>query len=195
MDNLRVVDVAELSPNRRAKRREIVEVAKSVLLAHGLDRFTARALTESGSFSRSAIHYYFDSVDEIIDAAMASDLEDFIAILQVEANEHAAPIDRFWAVTERYLTYFTDQPELTLLWFDYAIARVQAGVPDPAIAIETRIRELLVRLLKDCEVADWQSRSEALVAFMLGTTLRGVLHPGRPASNLRHQLAALSGLD
>src|SRR5262245_23159846 len=85
LDMLRPMAVPNISPNQREKRREIVEVAKSVLRSNGLDRFTARALTESGSFSRSAIHYYFDSVEEIIDAAMASQLESFLEMLNAVA--------------------------------------------------------------------------------------------------------------
>ena len=187
--------VPKISPNRREKRREIIEVARSVLLSNGLDRFTARALTENGSFSRSAIHYYFDSVEEIVDAAMASQLESFLEMLNAAAAEHATSLDRFWAVTQRYLTYFSDQPALTLLWFDYSIAAVQAGRPHPAIEIESRLRAIFVGLLRDCGVPDWESRAEALLAFMLGTTLRGVLHPGMPAGDVRRQLAAVSGLE
>jgi AcrR family transcriptional regulator len=192
---LRPVVLPEISPNRREKRREIIEVAKSVLLSNGLDRFTTRALTESGSFSRSAIHYYFESVEEIVDAAMASQLESFLNMLNTVAAEHEAPLDRFWAVTQSYIAHFAEQPALTLLWFDYSIAAVEAGRSHPAIEIETRLHEIFVGLLRDCGVPDWQSRSEALLAFMLGTTLRGVLHRGTLAGDLRRQLAAVSGLD
>jgi AcrR family transcriptional regulator len=195
LDMLRPVAGPHISPNRREKRREIVEAAKSALLANGLDRFTARALTENGSFSRSAIHYYFDSVEDIVDAAMASELESFLEILNTTAAEHEAPLDRFWAVTQRYLAHFSDQPALTLLWFDYSIAAVQAGRPHPAVEIESRLGEIFVGLLRDCGVPDWEARSEALLAFMLGTTLRGVLHPGVPAGDVRRQLAAVSGLE
>ena len=192
---LRPMAVPKVSPNRREKRREIIEAAKSALLAHGLDRFTARVLTESGAFSRSAIHYYFDSVEEIVDAAMTSELETFLDMLNAVAAEQKAPLDRFWAVTQSYLAHFSGQPALTLLWFDYSIAAIQAGQPHPAIEIESRLQEIFVGLLRDCGVPDWQSRSEALLAFMLGTTLRGVLHPGAPAGDLRRQLAAVSGLE
>jgi AcrR family transcriptional regulator len=195
VDMLRPMAVSKISPNQREKRREIIEVAKLVLLSNGLDRFTARALTENGSFSRSAIHYYFESVDEIIDAAMASELESFLEMLDTVAAEHEEPLDRFWAVTQRYRAHFSDQPALTLLWFDYSIAAVQAGRPHPAIEIESRLQEIFVGLLRDCGVPDWQPRAEALLAFMLGTTLRGVLHPGAPAGDFRRQLAAVSGLE
>ena len=159
LDMLRPMAVPKISPNRREKRREIIEVARSVLLSNGLDRFTARALTENGSFSRSAIHYYFDSVEEIVDAAMASQLESFLEMLNTAAAEHDTPLDRFWAVTQRYLSHFRDQPALTLLWFDYSIAAVQAGRPHPAIEIESRLHEIFVGLLRDCGVPDWESRS------------------------------------
>lgn len=188
------MEAATLSPNQVEKRRQIVEAAKAVLVSHGLDRFTTRTLTEHSPFSRSAIHYYFDSVEEIIDAAMASQLESFLGMLQSIAREHVDPAGRFWAVTERYLAFFAGEPALTLLWFDYSIATVQAGRPQPAIDIEIRLREILVELLQACEVEDWESRSEALLAFMLGATLRGVLHPGSSVGDVRRQLAVLSGL-
>lgn len=191
---MRAVAPAKLTANRREKRREIVDVAKAVLLTHGLDRFTARALTDQGSFSRSAIHYYFDSVEEIIDAAMVDYLDDFITTLRDEAARIQDPTARFWSVTAHYLDYFSGRPGLTLLWFDYSIARVQTGRPDPAIEVEGRLRELFYDLLRACEIADWESRSEALIAFMIGTTLRSVLHPGPPPVDLRNQLSALSGL-
>jgi AcrR family transcriptional regulator len=188
------VAAPKFSPNQQEERREIIEVAKAVLLASGLDRFSARSLTESGSFSRSAIHYYFDSVEEIVDAAMASQLDSFLEMLNAAAAEHEVPRDRFWAVTQRYLTHFAERPALTLLWFDYSIAAVQAGRPHPAIEIEARLQEMFVGLLKDCGVPEFRPRSEALLAFMLGTTLRGVLHRGSLASDLRRQLAVVSGL-
>jgi AcrR family transcriptional regulator len=188
------VAVPKFSPNQQEKRREIIEVAKAVLLSNGLDRFSARSLTESGSFSRSAIHYYFDSVEEIVDAAMASQLDSFLDMLNAAAAEHEVPLDRFWAVTQRYLAHFSEQPALTLLWFDYSIAAVQAGRPHPAIEIEARLQGMFVGLLQDCGVPDFRPRSEALLAFMLGTTLRGVLHRGALASDLRPQLAVVSGL-
>lgn len=191
---VRAVATARLTANRREKRREIIDVAKSVLLTHGLDRFTARALTDRGSFSRSAIHYYFDSVEEIIDAAMADYLDDFITTLRDEAARQDNPAERFWAVTTHYLDYFSGQPGLTLLWFDYSIARVQTGRPGPAIDVEGALRELFNDLLREREIVDWQSRSEALIAFMIGTMMRSVLHPGPSPADLRNQLSALSGL-
>jgi hypothetical protein len=66
-----------------------------------------------------------------------------------------------------------------------ARASDDAGRPHPAIEIESRLQEIFVGLERDCGVPDWRSRSEALLAFILGTTLRGVLHPGAPAGDLR----------
>lgn len=189
------MELSSLSPNQLAKRADIVEAAKHVLETGGLDAFTTRSLTEHGSFSRSAIHYYFGSVEEIVEAAMTSRLEEFLAHLTEVAAAHDDPRDRFWAVTDGYLEFLTERPALTLLWFDYAIAGVQAGRPEPAVEIETQIRARMSELLRAADVPDVEARSEALVAFMLGTTLRGVLHPGSTVGDLRRQLALLSGLD
>jgi len=104
------------------------------------------------------------------------------------------PVERFWAVTERYLLALGEQPERTMLWFDYSIAVVRAGRPEPAIAIEVALRALLAELLRDCGVADWRVRSEAVLAFMIGTTLRRVLHPRTAMRDVREQLTGISGL-
>jgi AcrR family transcriptional regulator len=189
------MSITEASPNQREKQRQIVDAAKVVLLREGLAACTARVLAEESSFSRSAIHYYFESMDEIVDAAMAGHLEDFVADLRATAATVEDPVARFWAVTERYHLALGEQPERTMLWFDYSIAAVRAGRPEPAIAIEVALREVLAGLLKDCGVRDWKVRSEAVLAFMIGTTLRRVLHPGSPVRNVREQLAGISGLE
>jgi hypothetical protein len=103
-------------------------------------------------------------------------------------------VARFWAVTERYHLALGEQPERTMLWFDFSIASVRAGHPEPAIAIEVALREVLAQLLRDCGVKDWKVRSEAVLAFMIGTTLRRVLHPGSPVRDVRTQLAGISGV-
>jgi AcrR family transcriptional regulator len=188
------VTIAELSPNQREKQQQIIEVAKAVLLREGVTGCTARVLADASSFSRSAIHYYFGSMDEVVDAAMASHLEDFVADLRATAARVADPAPRFWAVTERYLVALGEQPERTMLWFDFSIAAVRGGRPEPAIAIEVALREVLAGLLKDCGVKDWRVRSEAVLAFMIGTTLRRVLHPGSPVRDVREQLTGISGV-
>lgn len=186
--------VAALSPNQREKQLQIIQAAKTVLLREGLDGCTARTLAEESSFSRSAIHYYFAGMDEIVDAAMSSHLEHFVADLRAAAAPVQDPVERFWAVTERYHRVLGNQPELTMLWFDYSIAAVRAGRPEPAIAIEVALREILAELLRACGVRDWKVRSEAVLAFMIGTTLRRVLHPGSPVRDVRKQLAGISGI-
>lgn len=185
----------DLSPNQREKQSQIIEAAKTVLLREGLGGCTARTLAEESSFSRSAIHYYFGCMDEIVDAAMASHLEDFVADLRATAAQVEDPVERFWAVTERYHRVLGEEPELTMLWFDYAIAAVRAGRPEPAITIEVALREIVATLLQACGVRDWKVRSEAVLAFMIGTTLRRVLHPGSPVRDVRGQLAGISGID
>ena len=108
---MRVVTIADLSPNQREKQQQIIEAAKAVLLREGIAGCTARVLADESSFSRSAIHYYFGSMDEIVDAAMASHLADFVGDLRATAAAYDDPVTRFWAVTERYLVALGEQPE------------------------------------------------------------------------------------
>jgi len=188
------VSIAEASPNQREKQQQIIDAAKTILPREGVAGCTARAPADESTFSRSAIHYYFASMDEIVDAAMASHLEEFVADLRGTAARVEDPVARFWAVTERYHVALGEQPERTMLWFDYSIACVRAGHPEPAVAIEVALRQILAELLKDCGVPDWKVRSEAVLAFMIGTTLRRVLHPSSPVRRVREQLAGISGI-
>lgn len=188
------VDIGDLSPNQLAKRREIVSAARDVLLSVGINAFTTRTLADRSSIGRGQIHYYFDSVEQIVDAAMEDNLATFTAGLAEAAIGHDDPTDRFWAVVEAYLGFFVSQRDIALLWFDYTISSARAGQPQRVLDTELKLRDMLRDLLSDCGIADADARAEALLAYMFGATLRSILHPNQ-AANLRKQLSGLSGID
>ena len=61
------VDHGTETPNQRDKQRQIVEAARRVLARDGLAGCTARAVADASPLTKSAINYYFASMDEIID--------------------------------------------------------------------------------------------------------------------------------
>jgi AcrR family transcriptional regulator len=184
---------ARFSPNQLAKRQEIIEAAKRLLVRDGLEACTARALAEDSSFSRASIHYYLGSMDEVIEAAMASHLADFVARLREAGAANSEPVARFWAAAHAYVSTFAQRGRLALVWFDYSIAAIRQGRAESATMIESALRETLGEFLAACPVEDVGVRTEAVVGYMIGTTLRGLLHPiAWPEA--RAQLALISGL-
>ena len=73
-----------ISPNQDSKRRQIIEAARVVLARGGLSGCTARAVAEASPLTKSAINYYFASMDEIIDLAMAAHVEAMLGEVVVD---------------------------------------------------------------------------------------------------------------
>jgi AcrR family transcriptional regulator len=185
------IEARTLSPNQLDKRQQIIEAAKTVLIRDGLTGCTTRAVADASPLTRSAIHYYFNSAQEIIAAAMDDHLASFIEALRGAGRAHTDPAERFWTTIEFYLEHFRDRRGLSLLWFDYAIETLTQGDPEPSRRIDTAIRDVLRELLTDAEVPDPADRARVLVGYMIGTTLRQ-LYTDSPDDTLRAELETIS---
>src|SRR5262245_24086877 len=181
------------TPNQLDKREQIITAAKAVLIRDGLRSCTAREVADESPLSRSAIHYYFGSMDEIVEAAMSSHLEDFITRLRAAGEGIEDPVDRFWAVTRAYVEGFQANERLALLWWDYSIKSAEEGNVEVVRATEDAIGDVLSELLTDCGVPDSAARSRALVAYMIGNSMRQIIHK-TPFGTVEAELASLSGL-
>ena len=159
----------------------------------GLAGCTTRAVAAQSPLTRSAIHYYFTSAQEIVDAAMDSLLDDFIFGLRAAGDGVGDPGERFWVTVDAYGRHFTERPGLALMWFDYAIQTTARGETAPSRRIDDAIHTIMHELLVEASVTDADERSGALVAYMIGTTMRQ-LFVDRPAAQIRAELATLSGL-
>lgn len=183
-----------LSPNQEAKRAAIVTAAQTVLLRDGLVACTARAIADESPLSKSALHYYFDDVDEIVDLALEGLLAAFFDDLRAQGATIDSPVERFWTLAARYLDPFEQYPPITFLWFDYWTTRARRGdvatVERIYLAMATFFRELLEPLGVD----DASRRAHALTSYILGTVLQQTVHP-LPFDRLRAEIAAVCGLD
>ena len=92
-----------ISPNQDSKRRQIIEAAREVLARDGLACCTARAVADASPLTKSAINYYFASMDEIIDLAVAAHIEAMLVALRQVAEHHHDPYRRLHAVVQAYL--------------------------------------------------------------------------------------------
>ena len=146
---------------REAKRALIVEAAMRVLMRDGLQACTARAVADESPLTKSAIHYYFDSIDEIVDAAMDAHLDRFLERLRV-AEAHPDPAERFWLVTRDYLNAFSEEPGSAVVWFGYWLQNMERGRVEPNVGLQDRIAQVIVEILAEAGADDPQSRGRAV---------------------------------
>jgi AcrR family transcriptional regulator len=175
-----------ISPNQDSKRRQIIEAARVVLARDGLSGCTARAVADASPLTKSAINYYFASMDEIIDLAMTAHVEAMLAALRAVAARERDPYQRLHAVLRAYLDTFADQPHAAYLWFEYWIAAARRGATVPAEAMLAAVRELLTELLAGLRAAagrpaDPALAASALLSWLLGTLVQRQVGPLPPA--------------
>lgn len=182
------------SPKHAAKRRQIIEAAQRILARDGLAACTARAVADESPLTKSAIHYYFDDMDEIIDAAMAAHLTAFLDLVRAAADQHTDPSERFWAAVRAYLQTFREQPSTARLWFAYWVDAGERSRPGPIDDMHRQATDLLATLLTDILVADPASRAHALLSYLLGTIVQQAIRP-LPFSALAPEIAALCGTE
>lgn len=185
---------SRVESRREAKRHQIIEAATRVIMRDGLRACTARAVADESSASKSAIHYYFDSIDEIVDAAMESNLEQWLDRLRSVAGRHEDPSGRFWAVVEDYLAFFRETPGSTQVWFAYWLENMQKGRIERDAWLQNRIAGVLGELLADAGADDPPARARALFSYLIGATLRQEAQP-LSFEELRPEVALLSQLD
>ncbi|MHB8696146.1 MAG: TetR/AcrR family transcriptional regulator [Solirubrobacteraceae bacterium] len=185
---------SRIPEKREAKRREIIEAAMRVLMRDGLRACTARAVADESPLTKSAIHYYFDSTEEIVEAAMDALLAGFLGRLRTVADAHNDPTERFWAVVEDYLASFDEVPGSTVVWFAYWLDNMEAGRIERNVWLQDRIAGVLGELLADAGAHDPPARARALFSYLIGAVLRQAVHPV-PFDELRPEVAALSRLD
>jgi AcrR family transcriptional regulator len=182
----------ELTPKQLGKREQIVRAARIVLFRDGLSGVTSRAIARQSGLTNGLIHYYFDTLDEIVDAVMEDELEKITDRIREAAAQNADPIERFWAVTEAHLEAFAHDPSQALMWIDYWAHSMHAGHAEPIERIDNVLVELLTELLDEAGLADAADRAQAICSYVTGAGVRsGTSRPD--VAQIRRQIAVISG--
>ena len=168
--------VETFSPNQLEKRQQIIDAARQVLAQHGLMACTARAIADASPLTKSAIHYYFTDMDEIIDAAMAWHIDAFVQRLRSVAARYKAPPDRFWAVVGDYLACFEETPNAATLWLEYWIDSVRRGRPRAMKRTVEPVLEFLETVFEGLQTRDAAAKAHALLSYLLGTIVQQQVH-------------------
>jgi AcrR family transcriptional regulator len=173
--------------NRRAKQDQIVQAAKEVLAKQGLAACTARSVADASPLTKSAIHYYFNDVNEIIDRAVSAHVDALLAALRRVAEQATDPQERLWRVVDTYLSTFVDQPNAAFLWFEYWISagrRASLGAADDMLE---QARAFLAELISGLPVANADATAHAVLSWLLGTIVQQHVRP-RTQAQLRSEL-------
>lgn len=182
-----------LSPNQQAKRRQVIDAARTVLVEHGLAGFTVRAVADASPLTKSAIHYYFADIDELLDAAMTAHIDAFITSLREVAAGTADPERRFWAVMNAYMVTFDQRPQAAFLWFEYWAAAARRGDTEAIERMLQAITDFLADQLADISVENAPATAVRLLSYLLGAVAQQRVHQ-RPFTDLRDDIRVLCRL-
>jgi AcrR family transcriptional regulator len=185
---------ASFSPNQDSKRRQIIEAARAVLARDGLAGCTARTVAAASPLTKSAIHYYFRDVDEIVDLAMAAHVRAMLVSLREVARKHTDPEQRLRAVLQAYLGTFADQPHAAFLWFEYWVAAGRRGATGAVERMLGDVHALLAELLAGLPAGgdgrsadDVDAAAHSLLSWLLGSVVQQRVRP-RPATAIQAEI-------
>jgi AcrR family transcriptional regulator len=186
-----------MTANRTARREDLVEAAMHVLRTQGLAACTARAIAEASPLTKSALHYYFEDVEEIVDVAFRRLIGAFLDQVEAAAAREDDPVAALWAAIETHLRLGADRPEqgeqLMFLWFEMQVAASRRGDSSTVAALTDRALAAYTRLVTATGADRPEALASTLLSALIGSVVRLDMHP-RPISELLDELAATLGL-
>ena len=169
--------------------------AAEVLRTKGVAACTARAIAEASPLTKSALHYYFEDTDEIVDLAFRRLMEQYLARIEKAAADADGPVAALWAATDAYLRFGADRPSgrVPMLWFEYRVASARRGDSRTANELSDRAEAVFVRLVEATGAPDAAARGATLFAALGGSLARDQLRDEADRRALLDRLAV--GLD
>lgn len=179
-----------LSPNQNAKRTQIIQAASKVMVRDGIEACTARSVSAASGLSTSAIHYYFNDTEEILDQAFRAVMERFFLHIDRAAAGHENPVRALWAAAHAYFERTSGSIRATddhggrhapMLWFEFQARSLRSGNIATVQELSARGASYFHELIARCEIDSPQIRGEALYCALLGAAIRDSLER-RPTS-------------
>lgn len=175
-----------LTPNQAARREALVVAAAEVMRRNGVAACTARAIEKAGPLTKSAVHYYFTDIDELVDEAFEWLIERGITRIEAAADQAPGPVGALWAAAGAYLSLGTDRAvgrpsrradRVPLLWLEYRAASVRRGRTATSSRLERRLSEVFARLVGATGVDDAANRADLLYTGLVGAAVRACSAP------------------
>jgi AcrR family transcriptional regulator len=178
---------ALLSPRRtsefRARRRFIVDAARGLLAAQGVEETSMDAIAAAAEYTRRTLYAYFKSRDEILLLALRDDLAARWALQKEAISGASAGLDKIRTWARVAYAYACDNPralELQAYWDFRGIDRARIG--DDVFAEFESINDELAEGLRDLfrlGIRDGSLRADLNVDLTISQfiyALRAVLH-------------------
>ncbi len=183
------------SPRQLEKREALVDAAAQVLRREGLAGCTARAISDASPLTKSALHYYFDHVDEIIELAFERVIEAGLARVEGAAEAHDDPLDALWAAARAFLGLGGDRVgQVVMLWVE---AQAEAARTQRFQRVRrdlaARGRELFVRLARRLRWEEPERRASVFHSALTGAVMRRSAEELEPEAFL-YDLASVMGI-
>ncbi|WP_327140673.1 TetR/AcrR family transcriptional regulator [Nocardia sp. NBC_01327] len=179
-----------IEANRRGKREQIIDAAKQVLAHDGLAACTTRAVAEASPLTKSAVHYYFDDIHQIVDLAMREHVTAMVTVLRSAAETESEPAEKLWAVARTYLATFAEQPNAAFLWFEYWVDTGRRRSTDTVAATLNDMQALLSDLAAELPIDDPEATARMLVSWLMGAVIQQQVRPTTP-NVLREELNSI----
>jgi AcrR family transcriptional regulator len=163
---------------RDSKRDQIVAAATEVLLTQGVEACTVRSIAATGDLSKSAIHYYFEDVNDIITLAFEGLMREFLGRIETAARAADGSFEAVWAAAGEYLRLGSDTParhRVPMLAFDFHIASTRRGDNATMAWLADRFAQLLQELVAATGVAHAEAIADTLFSALIGTVVRAPL--------------------
>ncbi|WP_040858029.1 TetR/AcrR family transcriptional regulator [Nocardia niigatensis] len=179
-----------IEANRRGKREQIIDAAKHVLARDGLAACTARSVAEASPLSKSAVHYYFDDIHQIVDLAMGEHVAAMVVALRRAVDAETDPAEKVWAMVDAYLRMFAEQPNAAFLWFEYWIDSGRRSSSGAVGATLGDMHTLLSDVIAQLPVEDSAATARMVLSWLLGTVVQQQVQPATPPA-IRKELDAI----
>ncbi len=187
-------EAAELSPAQIAKRDRIIATAVDVLLSDGVHGCTVRAIAQHAGVSKGTVHYYFDDVDQIVDAAMLRATEAWITWLSHASESGVDGAEHFWYAIDASLVPFASGDRAVMpLWLEYWAMRVRAGDCATLVGMQQLLSSFVGDLLKSTGVDRVEEKAVGVTAYLFGIAMQESNGP-IDATMVRRHVAAICGL-
>lgn len=164
-------------PDGRDRRTAIIEAAIKQLTNGGVAGFSARSVAAAGKLSKSAVHYYFEDMNALLDEAEAEIARRYFRRVKMAAEARLEPIDRFWHAVDVYYHPFNDNLAMTSQWLEYWIDATRRGKGASAERIQNELSMLFAALLEPLDVGDAARRARALTSYFIGALMRQMTSP------------------
>jgi AcrR family transcriptional regulator len=182
----------ELTPNHLAKRQQLMDAARTVLRRDGIKGCTSRAIARESGLNNGLIHYYFETVEAIVDAATWQMVDEIVSRIRAAAHGHEDPAERFWSVVEAHLDAFESPPGQIVLWMDYWVDAVRSGRTEIIGHIDDVIVKALADALKAADAPEPKTRARAICAYVTGAAIRRQIRR-QTRAELRAEIHTMSG--